>query len=236
MKALIVCGAGGAGKDYILKRLRLGNVKTINSDVFFEKIVTDAGYSLDMKDAESPDLSFTNSAMADASWHVKNVEIPKALREKEPFIYNGTASSYNVIEGLKEEMEAEGFSVGMLFVYAPVQQCLFQNELRVNGEKTGRRLRVSSVFRSWFATTALFEKYQKLFGVNFFPLSNRRLLDARRNLGYDLFLRATIDADVDKEISKVLKIFNDKIESEFLSLNDARERMKAFMRGINEKI
>ena len=66
-KAIILAGAPGAGKGYILSGLDLGNLKVLNVDnVYIEKL-KQANVSLDLKNASPEERSKQAIAMAAAN-------------------------------------------------------------------------------------------------------------------------------------------------------------------------
>ena len=60
-KAIILAGAPGAGKGYVLKGLDLGGLKVMNVDNIFINMLKQANVSLDLKNATPEERSSANS-------------------------------------------------------------------------------------------------------------------------------------------------------------------------------
>ena len=56
-KAIILAGAPGAGKGYVLKGLDLGNLKVMNVDNVYVDMLKQANVSLDLKNATPEERS-----------------------------------------------------------------------------------------------------------------------------------------------------------------------------------
>ena len=70
-KAIILAGAPGAGKGYILKGLDLGGLKVMNIDSIFVDMLKQANVSLDLKNATPEERSIQAKSMADANKQFK---------------------------------------------------------------------------------------------------------------------------------------------------------------------
>ena len=172
-KALILAGAPGSGKGYILKGLDLGGLTSFNIDNTFIDLLRQAGVSLDLKSHGPEERSSAAKAMAAASRKHKNELIPKAIANKESFILDGTAASQKTTLKLKNELEAAGYEVFMLYVYTDLERSLKQNQDRF--EKSGgkdRSLQPAIVMSTWNSVTKNYEPYQQAFGNNFVSVAN----------------------------------------------------------------
>jgi adenylate kinase family enzyme len=172
-KAIILAGAPGAGKGYILKGLNLDNLKVYNLDTTYVNLLKQANVSLDLKNADAEARSKAAQAMAQATQKLKKEQIPSAILNKESFILDGTASSYKQTSQLKEELEEKGYEVMMLYVYTDLERALKQNQERF--EKSGgkdRSLSPDVVLRSWVGVTKNYKPYKELFGDNFISVTN----------------------------------------------------------------
>ena len=70
-KAVILAGAPGAGKGYILRGLDLGGLKTMNVDDIFVPLLKKANVTLDLKNATPEERSEQAKQMAAANKQFK---------------------------------------------------------------------------------------------------------------------------------------------------------------------
>ena len=172
-KVLILAGAPGAGKGYILRGLDLGGLTTFNIDDTFIDLLRQSNVSLDLKSHGPEERSAAAKAMAAASRKHKKELIPNAIANQESFILDGTAASQKQTLKLKGELEAAGYEVFMLYVYTDLERSLKQNQNRF--EKSGgedRSLQPAIVMSTWNSVTKNFEPYQQMFGKNFVSVAN----------------------------------------------------------------
>ena len=194
-KAIILAGAPGAGKGYILSGLDLKGLKVLNIDNTFINKLKQANVTLDLKNATPEERSEQAKAMAAANKEFKG-ELQNIIDGKQSFILDGTAASYKKTSELKQQLEEAGYSVFMLYVYTDLQRSLSQNQDRYR--KSGgedRSLAPAIVMRTWKGVTENLPKYADLFGNNFVAVANT--LDDRMQ-------------DIDKIIDKYLKPFTPK--------------------------
>ena len=135
-KALILAGAPGSGKGYILKDLNLEGLKTFNIDNTFINMLKKANVTLDLKNATPEERSEAAKAMAAATKDLKTNILPNAIANQESFVLDGTAASLKNTLLLKDELEAAGYEVFMLYVYTDLERSLSQNQERF--KKSGR--------------------------------------------------------------------------------------------------
>tara|TARA_R110000737_G_scaffold95456_2_gene129501 strand:+ start:14712 stop:15077 length:366 start_codon:yes stop_codon:yes gene_type:complete len=95
-KAIILAGAPGAGKGYILKGLDLGGLKVLNIDSIFINMLKQANVTLDLKNATPEERSQQAKSMAAANKEFKG-DIAATIAGKESFILDGTAASVKEI-------------------------------------------------------------------------------------------------------------------------------------------
>ena len=191
-KAIILAGAPGAGKGYILRGLDLGGLKVMNVDDIYVPLLKKANVSLDLKNATPEERSEQAKQMAAANKQFKG-EMEQIIAGKESFILDGTAASYNSTAKLKAELDEAGYDIFMLYVYTDLERSLSQNQDRY--AKSGgedRSLAPAIVMRTWKGVTNNLPKYADLFGNNFVAVANT--LDDRMQ-------------DIDKIIDKYLKPF-----------------------------
>ena len=70
-KAIILAGAPGAGKGYVLKGLDLGGLKIMNVDNIYVNLLKKANVSLDLKNATPEERSEQAKQMAAANKEFK---------------------------------------------------------------------------------------------------------------------------------------------------------------------
>ena len=175
-KAIILAGAPGAGKGYILRGLDLGGLKVLNVDNIYINMLKKANVSLDLKNATPEERSEQAKQMAAANKEFKS-SVKTTIEAKESFVLDGTAASYKQTAELKDELEKAGYKVMMLYVYTDLEKSLQQNQDRF--EKSGgedRSLPPAIVMRTWMNVTKNYEPYRELFGgyasSNFALVSN----------------------------------------------------------------
>ena len=171
-KAIILAGAPGAGKGYVLKGLDLGGLKVMNVDNIFINMLKQANVSLDLKNATPEERSQQAKSMAAANKEFKG-NMADVIAGKESFILDGTAASLKNTLKLKEELEDAGYEVFMLYVYTDLERSLRQNQDRF--EKSGgedRSLAPAIVLSTWNAVTKNYNPYKEVFGDNFISVAN----------------------------------------------------------------
>jgi adenylate kinase family enzyme len=171
-KAIILAGAPGAGKGYILRGLDLGGLKVMNIDDIYINMLKKANVSLDLKNATPEERSQQAIQMAAANKEFKG-NIAATIEGKESFILDGTAASTKQTTTLKSELEEAGYEVFMLYVYTDLERSLKQNQDRY--EKSGgedRSLAPAIVMRTWAGVTKNYDTYKNLFGDNFVSVAN----------------------------------------------------------------
>ena len=171
-KAIILAGAPGAGKGYVLSGLDLGDLKIMNVDDIFIDKLKQANVSLDLKNATPEERSEQAKAMAAANKEFKG-ELQNVITGKESFILDGTAASYKQTSSLKDQLEEAGYKVAMLYVYTDLERSLKQNQDRF--EKSGgkdRSLAPAIVMRTWKSVTDNLDPYFDLFSPHFIAVAN----------------------------------------------------------------
>ena len=169
-KAVILAGAPGAGKGYILRGLDLGGLKIMNVDDIYVPLLKKANVTLDLKNATPEERSEQAKQMAAANKEFKG-EMEKIIAGRESFILDGTAASFNKTAQLKQELEEAGYEVFMLYVYTDLERSLKQNQDRF--DKSGgedRSLAPAIVMKTWMDVTKNYKPYRDLFDENNFAL------------------------------------------------------------------
>jgi len=171
-KAIILAGAPGAGKGYVLKGLNLGGLKIMNIDNIYIDMLKQANVSLDLKNATPEERSKQAKAMVDANKQFKG-DVATTIEGKESFILDGTASSSKQTMKLKDELEEAGYEVFMLYVYTDLERSLKQNQDRFEkSDGKDRSLAPAIVLRTWGSVTKNYDEYKNAFGENFVSVSN----------------------------------------------------------------
>ena len=171
-KAIILSGAPGAGKGYVMKGLDLSGIKTLNLDNKYIDNLKKANVSLDLKNSSPEERSKGAIAMQQAMKSF-NQGVIDTIKAKESFILDGTAASYNKTLQLKIELEKAGYEVFMLYVYTDLERSLKQNQDRFeksSGED--RSLAPAIVLKTWNSVTQNYKPYKDLFNNNFVSVAN----------------------------------------------------------------
>ena len=171
-KAIILAGAPGAGKGFVLKGLNIGQLPILNVDNAYIENLKKAQVSLDLKNASAEDRSKQAKAMADANKEFAG-KVEKTIEGKKSFILDGTAASYKKTEALVQELKKAGYEVFMLYVYTDLERSLKQNQDRF--EKSGgedRSLAPAIVLSTWNKVTQNYNPYKDAFGDKFVSVAN----------------------------------------------------------------
>jgi adenylate kinase family enzyme len=244
-KAIILAGAPGAGKGYVLKGLDLGGLKMMNIDNIFIDKLKQANVTLDLKNATPEERSEQAKAMAAANKEFKG-ELQNVIAGKESFVLDGTAASVKQTSTLKDELEEAGYEVFMLYVYTDLERSLSQNQDRF--EKSGgedRSLAPAIVMRTWMNVTKNYEPYKDMFGNNFVLVANT-LEDKMDNI--DDIIKKYLDpfkptgtkektpaqkARSDKQYAEMKADISQLLKSDFskdsLSKEEAQSKIKQFL-------
>ena len=252
-KAVILAGAPGAGKGYILRGLDLGGLKIMNVDDIYVPLLKKANVSLDLKNATPEERSEQAKQMAAANKEFKG-EMEKIIAGRESFILDGTAASFNKTAQLKQELEEAGYDVFMLYVYTDLERSLKQNQDRF--EKSGgedRSLAPAIVMRTWMDVTKNYKPYSDLFDQNNFALVANTLEGEKLDNLEDIVSKYLTPfrptgtkpkTDKQKARSKIKKAeeaetiksllnteFVNDIVSNGLSKDEAQAKLKQFLNG-----
>ena len=192
-KAIILAGAPGAGKGYILRGLDLSGLKIMNVDDIYIQNLKKSNVSLDLKNSTPEERSNSAKAMASAVKDFRG-DVAATIEGKESFILDGTGASYNATVKLKNELEEVGYDELMLYVYTDLERSLSQNQDRYEkSEGKDRSLAPAIVMSTWKNVTDNLPKYANLFGFNFVAVANT--------------LEGQKIQDIDKIINKYLTPF-----------------------------
>ena len=249
-KAIILAGAPGAGKGFILRGLDLGSLKTLNVDDIYVPMLKKANITLDLKNATPEERSNQAKAMAAANKEFK-ANLDSTIGNKESFILDGTGASFNQTSKLKTQLEEAGYQVFMLYVYTDLERSLRQNQDRY--EKSGgkdRSLAPGIVMKTWKDVTQNYDPYKNLFGSNFVSVANtledqeisdledimKTYLDPFKPKGTKPKTpkqQASSDARKAKDAAEIKTMLNDKfiknIVNNSVSKEKAQSKLKSFL-------
>ena len=171
-KAIILAGAPGAGKGYILRGLDLGGLKILNVDDIYVPMLKKANITLDLKNATPEERCKQAIAMGAANKEFKQ-DVANTIEGKQSFILDGTGASFKQTSKLKAELEQAGYEVFMLYVYTDLERSLKQNQDRYEkSDGKDRSLAPGIVMKTWKDVTQNFKPYKDLFGSNFTSVAN----------------------------------------------------------------
>lgn len=158
-KAIFLAGGPGSGKSYVTRRTTGGlGMKTINPDIAFEKILKDAGETLDLSkiDPEKRDRLRLRAK------NITNAQLGLYIDGRLGLILDGTGKDYDKISRVKKQLEAIGYDCYMIFVNTSEEVALARNE------KRARKVPVDMVKKMWSDVQRNLGKYQGLFGAGSF--------------------------------------------------------------------
>jgi len=238
-KAVILAGAPGAGKSSIVGDIinDLG-LKTLNIDDDFIANLKMSGVSLDLKNADAEGRSKAAKAMQAAQKSYQQ-KLDKDIQDRDNIVIDGTAASYNKTKQLKEKLEAAGYDVFMVYVYASLEKSLKKNEDRF--ERSGgedRSLMPSIVMQTWANVTKNFIPYLDLFGNNFVATTKDKKLQKSRDLEdiIDQYIKPFIPTDTkeksEKEIARSAAQ-REKLEQEIRDLMSKENVTKAVQQVVS---
>ena len=249
-KAIILAGAPGAGKGYILRGLDLGGLKILNVDDIYVPMLKKANITLDLKNATPEERSNQAKAMAAANKEFKQ-DVASTIEGKQSFILDGTGASFRQTSKLKTELEQAGYEVFMLYVYTDLERSLKQNQDRYEkSDGKDRSLAPGIVMKTWKDVTQNFKPYKDLFGSNFTSVANtlkdQEISDLKDIT--DTYLvpftpkgtkpktpeqQAKSDARKAKDAEEIKTMLNDEfikdIVSNSVSAEEAQSKLKSFL-------
>ena len=156
-KAFFLAGGPGSGKSYVVTRTTGGfGMKTINPDTAFEKILKDAGHTLDLTkiDPEERDNLRLRAK------NVTNAQMALYVQGRLGLILDGTGKDFNKISTIKKQLDTLGYDCYMIFVNTSLEVALQRNE------KRARKVPEDMVKSMWTDVQRNIGKFQGLFGVS----------------------------------------------------------------------
>ena len=201
-KIVFMAGGPGSGKSRVISQLNLSDdFRVINPDDYYEEMLKAEEIPLDinsilrsyseikkeyMNAVENNEIQKVEELTPEyerlRSILSKNMKIfnkarsiAKQEREEcflnlENYLVDGTGGNYREIIKQVNQARDKGYDTAMIYVHVPLEVSIERDVSR--GESGGRSLGRSIVKRSWNAVSKNKEKYQQVFGENFFFLES----------------------------------------------------------------
>jgi len=126
-KAIFLAGGPGSGKSYVTKKITGGlGLKIVNSDPYFEKLITGAGLSLNMPDAEFD----SREPLRLRAKELSNKRKANYLEGRLGIIIDGTAKNADKLISQSNGLLELGYDTYMIFVNTSVDVALKRNAER----------------------------------------------------------------------------------------------------------
>ena len=167
-KIVFTAGGPGSGKSYIAGRAGLGKfssfgMKTVNSDIIFEKLLRDA------KVEPVPEKIFSPKGQ-EIRGHAKVLTLKRQkgwLKGRLGMVIDGTGKDYKKIKEMSDTFRTLGYASYMLFVNTSLDVAQQRNMMRA------RTLEPTEVEEMWKAVQQNMGKFQQYFGrQNFILVDN----------------------------------------------------------------
>ena len=165
-KAFFLAGGPGSGKSFVARNVFTGTgLKFVNSDIFFEKSLRDAGLSLTLPDEEQ---YFRDMLRTRAKAIVDN-QIDLYVKGRLGLVIDATGRDYNIISRQYSALQLLGYDCYMVFVNTSLEVAL---------ERNSKRERVVPEYitkNSWQSVQNNIGRFQNLFGLtNFVVVDNSK--------------------------------------------------------------
>ena len=162
-KAIFLAGGPGSGKSYVVQRATGGlGMKIVNSDTAFEKLIRDAGISLDMRKMEPK----TRDVIRGRAKKLTKKRQKNYIEGRLGLIVDGTGHDYEKIAKQARGLENLGYDIHMIFVNTSLDVALERNEIR------SRKLPTNVVTQSWKEVQKNIGKFSNFFKGNFIIVDN----------------------------------------------------------------
>ncbi len=201
-KVIFMAGGPGSGKSTVIRNLGLGDrLELINPDDQYEETMRaegvpmdrsslldeykplrteylaakEAGDTVTMAELEPEYLRLRGVLSRNMTLFNQARQAAKAKKEEHAaaggeFLVDGTGGNYNEIATQVQKLESAGYDVAMIFIDVPMETSVERDRSR--GESGGRHLGRKTVEKSWQAVSANRERYEDLFGDDFFYVDN----------------------------------------------------------------
>jgi cytidylate kinase len=158
-KAFFLAGGPGSGKSFVARNVFTGTgLKFVNSDIFFEKSLRDAGLSLTLPDEEQ---YFRDMLRTKAKAKAEN-QASLYVKGRLGLVVDATGRDYNVIHNQASQLKQLGYDCYMIFVNTSLEVALERNAKR---ERTVPEYVTRT---SWQGVQNNIGKFQNFFGMEYF--------------------------------------------------------------------
>ena len=162
-KAIFLAGGPGSGKSYVVQRTTGGlGMKIVNSDTAFEKLIKDAGISLDMRKMEPK----TRDVIRGRAKKLTKKRQKNYIKGRLGLIIDGTGHDYEKIAKQASSLANLGYDIHMIFVNTSLDVALERNEMR------SRKLPTDLVTQAWKDVQKNLGKFSNFFKGNFIIVDN----------------------------------------------------------------
>ena len=162
-KAIFLAGGPGSGKSYVVQRTTGGlGMKIVNSDTAFEKLIKDAGISLDMRKMEPK----TRDVIRGRAKKLTKKRQKNYIEGRLGLIIDGTGHDYEKIAKQASSLANLGYDIHMIFVNTSLDVALERNEMR------SRKLPTDLVTQAWKDVQKNLGKFSSFFKGNFIIVDN----------------------------------------------------------------
>ena len=163
LKAFFLAGGPGSGKSYVVARGAGGlGLRVVNSDDTFEKLLKDAGMSLDIRELD-PEIRDTMRGVAKG---ITKRQQANYIMGRIGLVIDGTGKNYDKITTQATKLKQLGYDVHMIFVNTSLETALKRNAER---ERTVPR---SVATKSWKTVQTNMGKFSQYFRQNFIVVDN----------------------------------------------------------------
>ena len=161
--AIFLAGGPGSGKSYVVRKTTGGlGMRIVNSDSTFEKLLKDAGHSLDLRGFD-PDERDRIRGVAKG---ITKRQQKNYIEGRIGLIIDGTGKDYDKITNQARQLEALGYDTHMIFVNTSLDVALQRNAERP------RKLAEPLVVQSWNDVQKNIGKFNNYFQGNFIIIDN----------------------------------------------------------------
>ena len=164
-KAIFLAGPAGSGKSYTAKQIIPSELKIINVDDTYEKLLQAAGLGTKISDFSQAQLSQAAKLMGQAQKATKE-KYAQLSAAKDNIVIDGTGAAIKPLLKKKQELEALGYDTMMVMIWVSPYTSLERNA------KRDRALPPGIVLRTWRDVNKNIEGYRDTFGNNFTIINN----------------------------------------------------------------
>lgn len=185
LKACILTGGPGSGKSYITDKMFKGlPVVFVDSDKIFEIKLKQFGLSLKLHTLSPKDAALKDDLRA-ISRELTGRKKDQWINSLLPLVINGTGRNYDIIKKQKEDLNALGYDLSMIFINTSLDLAMERNE------KRERTIEPKAVHQMWNEVQQNIGAFQTLFNTGDFP-GDFYIIDNNEKLegsAQDLFIK-----------------------------------------------